>query len=247
MISNTFIIRPCAAATYVQRLPDLRNMCDGACALRERLRARCAMCEDRRRCPGFRALPCYLLLPIVPPGSRAAVRRLSPQVRGGRCRSSAARAKCRWHNGFHGPTGCAVRKYNRDAFRRLVLTPDAAGCKARQHLPLNTLECAPAPPVTTEDDSSIADRVHVALNTFVPVRLAPLGDAWRPYRMIEAYSFADRLPGAWRCNTLRTRIVFAGTGRIGPPAHPVRARSSPSPEDRPYRWPGGGAGPRRPR
>ena len=36
--------------------------------------------------------------------SRAAVRGLSPQVRGGRCRSSAARAKCRLHNGFHRPT-----------------------------------------------------------------------------------------------------------------------------------------------
>jgi len=38
------------------------------------------------------ALICYLVLPIVPPGSRAAVRGLSPKVRGGRCRSSAARA-----------------------------------------------------------------------------------------------------------------------------------------------------------
>ena len=126
MISNTFIIRPCAAATCVRSFLDRRNMCDSACALRERPRARCAMCEDRRRCAGFRALPCYLLLPIVPPGSRAAVRRLSPQVRGGRCRSSAARAKCRMHNGFYRPTVRAARKRNSDALRRVVLTPQQA-------------------------------------------------------------------------------------------------------------------------
>ena len=62
---------------------------------------------------------------IVPPGSRAAVRGLSLQVRGGRCRSSAARAKCRLHNGFHRPTACAVRKRDKDALRRVILTPDA--------------------------------------------------------------------------------------------------------------------------
>ncbi len=110
MNSNTFIMRSCAAAT---------------CALRQRPRLRCAMCNERRRRTRLPALLCYLLLPIVPPGSRAAVRGLSPQVRGGRCRSSAARAKCRWYNGFHGPTGCAVRKHDGDAFRRFVLTPDA--------------------------------------------------------------------------------------------------------------------------
>ena len=41
---------------------------------------------------------------LVPLGSRVAVRELFPQVRGGRCRSSAARAKCRLHNGFHRPS-----------------------------------------------------------------------------------------------------------------------------------------------
>ena len=61
---------------------------------------------------------CYLVLPIVPLGSRAAVRGLSPQVRGGRCRSNAARAKCRLHNGFHCQTVWAVRKRDRDALRR---------------------------------------------------------------------------------------------------------------------------------
>ena len=55
------------------------------------------------------ALLCCLALPIVPPGSRAAVRRLSPQVRGGRWRSSAARAKGRLHNGFLHPTGGSSR------------------------------------------------------------------------------------------------------------------------------------------
>ena len=36
-------------------------------------------------CARLHALICYLMLPIVPPGSRAALRGLSPQVRGGRC------------------------------------------------------------------------------------------------------------------------------------------------------------------
>ena len=120
------------------------------------------------------------------------------------------------------PTKIAARFVIFDAFRRLVLTPDAARCKVRQRLPLSTLERAPAPPATTEDDRSIADRVYFVWNTFVLVRLAPLGDAWRPYRMIEAYSFAGRLPGAWRCNTLGTRIVFAGTGQIAPLRGPSR-------------------------
>ena len=39
------------------------------------------------------ALLCHLLRRVVPLGSHAAVRGLSPQVRDGRCRSSAARAK----------------------------------------------------------------------------------------------------------------------------------------------------------
>ena len=43
---------------------------------------------------------------LVPPGSRAAVRELSPQVRGGRCRSSTARAKYRLQNGFHHRKRC---------------------------------------------------------------------------------------------------------------------------------------------
>ena len=100
---------------------------------------------------------------------------------------------------------------------------NAAGCKARQHLPLSTLECAPAPLTTTEDDRSIAERAYAARYTSVPVRPAPPGDAWRPFRTIEAYSLAGRLPRAWRCNTLETRIVCSGIGRIVPPANTVRA------------------------
>ena len=49
------------------------------------------------------ALLCYLVLPIVTLGSRATVRELFPQVRGGRRRSSAARANCRIRNGLHRP------------------------------------------------------------------------------------------------------------------------------------------------
>ena len=48
-----------------------------------------------------RALICDLVLPIVTIGSRAVVRGVLPQVRGGRCRLYAARAKCRLHNSFH--------------------------------------------------------------------------------------------------------------------------------------------------
>ncbi len=121
---------------------------------------------------------------------------------------------------------------------------NAARCKARQHLPLSALECAPAPLTTTEDDRSIADRAYAARYTFVPVRLAPPGDAWRPFRMIDAYFATGRLPGAWRCNTLGNPIVCSGIGRIVPPVNTVRARSSPSPGARRYRRPGGGGGPR---
>ena len=49
--------------------------------------------EECRRAALPRALSRCLVPPVVPPGSRAAVLGLSPQVRGGRCRSSAARAK----------------------------------------------------------------------------------------------------------------------------------------------------------
>ena len=66
------------------------------------------------------------LLPRLPPGRRAAVRDTVPQVRGGRCRSSAARAKCGSHNGFHPPSACAARKQVDDALRRFVHTPHGA-------------------------------------------------------------------------------------------------------------------------
>ena len=79
--------------------------------------------------PSRHALICAPLLPTLPPGRRAAVRDGLPQVRGGRCRSNAARAKCARHNGFHPPSVCAARKRVDDALRRFGLhtprIPDA--------------------------------------------------------------------------------------------------------------------------
>ena len=49
-------------------------------------------------------------------------------MRGGRCRSSAARAKCRLQNGFHVPSAWASGKQDWDALRRVVLTPHASRC-----------------------------------------------------------------------------------------------------------------------
>ena len=76
------------------------TMCAGPC------RAVGTRSAHKRRDPRPRlpALICRLVLPMVPLGSRATVRGLSPQVRGGRCRSSAARAKRRLQNSFHRPT-----------------------------------------------------------------------------------------------------------------------------------------------
>ncbi len=54
--------------------------------------------------PPARVLFRYLVFPIVPLGSRMAVREPFLLMRGGRCRSSAARAKRRLGNGFHRPT-----------------------------------------------------------------------------------------------------------------------------------------------
>ena len=52
----------------------------------------------------------YIVLPVLPPGSRAAVRGLSPQVRGGRYRSSAARAECPACNGLQCVVAWLARK-----------------------------------------------------------------------------------------------------------------------------------------
>ena len=46
----------------------------------------------------------YLALPMMSPGIRARVNGTRPNMRGGRCRSSAARANCRPHNGLHRPS-----------------------------------------------------------------------------------------------------------------------------------------------
>ena len=168
MNSNTFIIRPCAAATCARRLPVRRNMCNSACALRE-----------RRRRAGRPALLCYLLLPIVRLGSRAAVRGLSPQVRGGRCHSSAARAKCRLHNGFHSPSACAARKHDRDAIRRLVLTPHASLMQAYHRVPDRAFRGFRAP----QGAMGLLERVY-----------APGGD----FYLIEiVYGFAAMFPRAY--------------------------------------------------
>ena len=78
-------------------------------------RPRCAPRKLRAPCTCVRALICRRALRIVRSGSRATVRELFPQVRGGRCRSSAARAKGRLHNGFHSPSACATRKRVDDA------------------------------------------------------------------------------------------------------------------------------------
>ena len=79
-------------------------------------------------CDRRRVLNCSPVLPILRRRSRAAVRDMFPEVRGGRCRSSAAGAKYRLHNGFLSPSACACRKRIKDPIRRLDLTPHAAGC-----------------------------------------------------------------------------------------------------------------------
>ena len=79
-------------------------------------------------CARRRVLNCSPVLPILRRRSRAAVRDMFPEVRGGRCRSSAAGAKYRLHNGFLSPSACASGKRIKDPIRRLDLTPDAACC-----------------------------------------------------------------------------------------------------------------------
>ena len=54
-----------------------------------------------------------------------------------------------------------------------------------------------------------------------------------------------RLPRAWRCNTLETRIVCTGIRRIAPPRRPSGRGLHRRPRARRYRRPGGGGEPRR--
>ena len=68
---------------------------------------------------------CCLLLPRLPPGSRAAVWILFPELRGGRCRSSAARANYRQQVSLLRLIVQAARKQDGDALRRFGLTPHA--------------------------------------------------------------------------------------------------------------------------
>ena len=83
--------------------------------------------HDCRRCRyHWRALLCYLVLPIALLGSCAAVRELFSHMCGGRCRSNAARAKCRLYTGLHRTSTWAVKKRDRDAFRRFILNADAS-------------------------------------------------------------------------------------------------------------------------
>ena len=60
MSSIAFAVRPCAVVTCARHSPVRWNMCGRACALRERPRPRCAMCDERRRrlAPGH--VFCYL-------------------------------------------------------------------------------------------------------------------------------------------------------------------------------------------
>ena len=64
------------------------------------------------------ALPYWQLLPILHPGSRATRREVSSQVRGERCRSSAARANRRKHRALDIPMPESVQGDNH-ALRRL--------------------------------------------------------------------------------------------------------------------------------
>ena len=76
-------------------------------------------------CARRRVLNCSPMLPVLRLRSRAAVRDMFPQVRGGRCRSRAAGAKYRLHNGFFSPSASASGKRIKDPIRRLDLTPHA--------------------------------------------------------------------------------------------------------------------------
>ncbi|MCY4192009.1 MAG: hypothetical protein OXD42_11950, partial [Rhodospirillaceae bacterium] len=71
---------------------------------------------------------------------------------------------------------------------------------------MSTLECAPVPPATTEDDRSIADRVYFVWNTFVPVRLATPGGHRRRSRHIFGWPIAGRMAMQYgvdtECNAL---------------------------------------------
>ena len=101
---------------------------------RARIDARHPVCgPSAGRCwrTKLRALIRYLVLPTLPAGSRAAVRELFPEVRGGRGRSSADRASCRLQIGLLRANVRAVRKQDADAIRRFGhthrYTPHALG------------------------------------------------------------------------------------------------------------------------
>ena len=82
----------CAAATAAQRE-----------RVNPHRRRQCGRSEGPRFASLPRALLCYLVLPIVTRGSHAAGREPFPNMRDGRCRSSAARANCQSRNGLHYP------------------------------------------------------------------------------------------------------------------------------------------------
>jgi len=63
-------------------------------------------------------------------------------VRGGRCRSSAARAKCPACNGLQCAVAWLARKRVDDALRRFLLTPDA---------PKGALNPGPTMPMVSEN------------------------------------------------------------------------------------------------
>ena len=186
------------------------------------------------------------VLPTLPAGCRAAVRRPFLLMRGGRCRSSAARAKCRWQNGFHVPSAWASRKRDRDAFRRVVLTPERSPL---QGPPTPALEYPGVRSSTPDDDNGGKQERGTsvfsgAMRGFsYPCR--PQGISRGLLSITGTRSPIARLPRAWRCNTLETRIVCAGIRRIAPPRGPSGRGLHRRPRARRYRRPGGGGEPRR--
>ena len=103
--------------------------------------SRCAACEKHDPSLAPRAIICYLVIPVMTPTSRVVVRGEFPPVRGGRIRSSAARANRLIRGGFQWPgrlgggNGIICRP---SALRVVHPTQRAAGYK-----PCARLACSP--------------------------------------------------------------------------------------------------------
>ena len=83
-------------------------------------------CTTSPHIPPYRF--CSLALPIMTPTGRVVVRDAFPQVRGGRSRSSAARAFRLIRGGFQWPGRLGARKRNLTPFGASGYTPHASGC-----------------------------------------------------------------------------------------------------------------------